>query len=261
MPRSFRDQLAAGPTKIGAGVATFTPTSVEVYGDIGLDFAWVDLEHSGVSAYDSTAVESFVRAAETAGVDLLVRIPSGEPPLVRKVLDAGVRNVVIPRVAGPEEVRRAVRAARFSYDDAPGDRGVGYGRVNTWGGRISTDYPEKEDRSVSVGAMIEQAAAIDRLDEILDVPELGFVFLGHYDLAISMGHTDPNATPVQEAIETYVETVRDTPVPFGRNVGPDADTMGAAIEDGYDLLLIGNEVVAARQVFDDLRTAADDARQ
>lgn len=225
---------------------------VEVYGEVGLEFAWLDLEHSGPSPYDSTALESFVRAAELAGIDLLVRLPNADPSLVRKTLDAGVRTVLLPRVTGPEEVRRAVEASRFDLDGSPGERGIGSARSSDWGGRFGPDYTGEEDEAVTVGAMVEHRAAIDSIEEILSVPKLGFAFLGHWDLASSMGETDPGAADVQRAIETYEAACRSAGVPFGRNVGSDRAAVRDALDRGHRMLLVGDEIGAARSVFGSL---------
>lgn len=49
--------------------------------------------------------------------------------------------------------------------------------------------------------MIENDLAVSNLDEILEVPELGFVFVGPSDLSISLGHPFETDHPdVQEAI-------------------------------------------------------------
>ncbi len=257
MPDALPDRIGEEEVLIGAGAASFSPTVVEAFGGIGLDFAWIDLEHSGISPWDSTAVEELVRAGETADIELLVRIPTSEPALVRKVLDAGVRNIVIPRVEGPEEVERAVRASRFTYEGEPGERGVGLGRTNRWGEFVDPEYPAREDRAVSIGVNIEQAAAIENLDEILAVPELGFVFLGHYDLSISMGYTDPSVEPVQEAIGTFEEKARAAGMTFGRSMSPETSEVQDRIDAGYDLLLTGNELVASREVYGDLLSGID----
>lgn len=251
---AFRDGLADGDLQMGAGALSCSPTVVEALGRLGLDYVWIDLEHSGVSPTDSTALEGLARAADVAGTELLVRIPSPDPAVVRKVLDASVRNVVIPRVETAAEVRRAVEASRFVYDGDPGDRGAGLGRANYWGEDVtggedvSVDYRRREDESVSVGVNVENITAVENLDDILSVPELGFVLLGHNDLSVSMGAT-PDDDEVVAAIERYRETASSMGVPHGRSVGTNPDAVAAAVADGYDFLLLGNEVAAARDVY------------
>jgi 2-dehydro-3-deoxyglucarate aldolase len=245
---SFRDGLEAGDLRLGAGAVTCSPQVVEAYGRLGLDFVWLDLEHSGISPTDSDRLEDLARAADVAGTELVVRVTSGEPSIVRKVLDASVRNVVIPRVETAAEVERAVEAGRFVHDGDPGERGAGLGRANYWGEDVSGAYREREDESVTVGVNVENITAVENLAEILAVPELGFVLLGHQDLSVSMGLV-PDDDEVQDAIERYRKTAADAGVPYGRSVGVDPEAIEAAVDAGYGMLLIGNEIAAAREVF------------
>ncbi|MEF8881809.1 MAG: aldolase/citrate lyase family protein [Halapricum sp.] len=234
---AFRDTIENGGSVLGARCATFEPTVIELYGELGLDWVWLDFEHTGPSPYDSTRFEELTRAAEVGGIELVVRIPSGRPPLIRKVLDAGVRNLLVPRIDTVAEVREAVEATRFVYDGNPGERGMSSGRSSAWG--HATDYTATEDREVCLGVMIEKTTAISNLDEILSVPGLGFVFVGPADLSVQMGH--PGELAVQEQIREVFETSRAAGVPVGR-IAHDPDEAGRAIRDGYQIVRIGGEL-------------------
>ncbi|MFC7174841.1 aldolase/citrate lyase family protein [Haloplanus litoreus] len=83
----------------------------------------MDFEHTGESPWDSMLFESLTRAAEAGDIELFVRLPAPDQALIRKVLDAGVRNLLIPRIDSAAEVRRAVEATRFVYDGEPGSAG------------------------------------------------------------------------------------------------------------------------------------------
>lgn len=244
----FQDGLEADVPQLGPAALTCSPMIVETYGRIGLDFVWLDLEHSGISPTDSTAMEELVRAAAVGDTELVVRITSSDPAIVRKVLDAGVRNIVVPRVETASEVERAVEASQFVYDGEPGERGVGVGRANYWGEDLSAEYRRQEDRSVMIGVNIENRTAIGNLDEILSVPGLGFVLLGHQDLSVSMGAM-PDDEAVQDAIETYRETAAAAGIPYGRAIGMDPDDIEAAVDEGYRMLIVGDELSAARHAF------------
>ncbi|HET7323405.1 MAG TPA: aldolase/citrate lyase family protein [Halococcus sp.] len=246
----LRKRLASGEAVIGARAETFSPLLVEVYGKLGYDFVWLDLEHTGPSPYDSTAFDAIVRAAECAAVELLVRIPHADPPLVHKVLDTGIKTLLVPRIETAAEVKRAVRAARFEFDGGSGDRGFGGGRPTEWGGDTE-NFTDREDREVLVGAMIESQAAVENIEEILSVPHLGFVFVGANDLSISMGYPRETDHPeVREAIETVEVACRDGDVPLGAPKH-DTEAAAAALDAGYRVLRVGDEVGAVRNVLGD----------
>jgi 2-dehydro-3-deoxyglucarate aldolase len=237
---SVRHTIENGGVVYGARSSTFSPTVVEVFGSLGIDFVWLDFEHMGPSPYDSTVFEELTRAAEAGGTELLVRLPSGDPPLVRKVLDAGVRNLLVPRVDSAAEVRAAVEATRFVYDGHPGERGKASGRSSGWG--TATDYVATEDEEVCLGVMIEKTTAVEEFDEILSVPDLGFVFIGPSDLSVQMGHpTDKQHPTVTEQVESIRERALAADVPLG-GIANDPEAVAEAEAQGYQILRMGGDL-------------------
>lgn len=251
VPTRIADAFAADRPALGARCVSRSPALLRAYADLGFDFAWVDLEHAGFGPRDAEAIGNLVWPAEAAGIEVLLRLPSGEPNVVRKVLDAGIRTIIVPRVETAEEVQRAVQAARFTYQGAPGGRGVASSQASRWGADFGADYVGREDRETTVGVMIENRSAVDNLDEILAVPDLGFAFIGPADLSVSIGHPLETDHPdVTATIEDIRESCVEAGIPVGRIVN-DADGALAAADDGYRLLRIGGEVDAVRSMLGD----------
>lgn len=246
----LRDGLTAGRTLLGATATTLSPTMIDVYGKLGLDYVWLDHEHIGPASADGRNFEWIARGAATAGIEPLVRVESGDGHVVRKVLDAGIRSIVIPRVETAAEVRAAVEASRFDYDGAPGERGFGTALASDWGDRPD-DYIAREDATVLVGVMLENESALANAEDILSVPGVGFGWVGPSDLSVSLGQPlDFDHPDVEAAIEAFLAAGRETGVPIGTSAGY-AGGVEPAIEDGYRLVTLGSEVGAARQVIGD----------
>src|SRR5262249_35153452 len=87
-----------------------------------LDWILLALGHAPV---DPPAAASICGASSDVSGGLvtpLARVAEGTMPHVKHALDAGAQGVIVPMVHGPEEVREAVRWARFPPE---GERGAG----------------------------------------------------------------------------------------------------------------------------------------
>lgn len=244
---TIRTKLENDEVVFGASTTTMSPILIDVYGDLGLDYIWYDHEHIGSASTNGPQFESIARAAGNAGIEPLVRIETGAPHAIRKVLDAGVRSLVIPRIETAAEVEESVRASRFAYDGAVGDRGVGTCLASNWG-NPPEEYIEAQDDTVLLGVMIENASAVDNIHEIFSVPGVGFGWVGPSDLSVSLGHPLERDHPaVQGAIQTVIDASHETGVPLGISAGY-AGGVEETVDAGYNLVKFGSEVSAARQI-------------
>lgn len=255
---SFERTLADGEAAFGVLDNTYTPAAVELIGELGFDFAWIDLEHAGPSPLDGDALDGLCRAAELVYTELLVRVPPDDPSAVRKCLDAGVTNVFVSRVETAEQAREAVAAGRFRYDGRPGTRGLGTPRAARYG--RDADYVDTADEDVVVGVTVETERGVDNVASILDVPELGFVFVGPNDLSVSLGHPGELDHPdVVGAVETVRSRALDANVPVG-NLTFGVEDAAEKVEAGYQVLHAGSTLGALAGQFGDWRERVTDTR-
>ncbi|MDF2977959.1 MAG: diaminopimelate decarboxylase [Actinomycetospora sp.] len=162
-------------------MATPSPALVEMVGAAGYDVAILDAEHALVSP---DTLQEMIRAAEVSGVAPWVRVPEHDPGFVLRVLDAGATGIVIPHVRTRADVEAVVRAARYAPDgrrSLNSGRMVGYGRVD-----LAT-HVATANAAITVVAMIEDAEALDVIDEIVTTPGLDVVLEGAADLSQSLG--------------------------------------------------------------------------
>ncbi len=244
---TVRSKLERGDPVFGVRIRSFSTTLLQILGQVGVDYGYLDLEHAGFSPYNSVELERRQMVADNAGINLIVRIPRAEPSMIRKVLDAGVRTIMIPRIKTADEVKRSIRASRFSYEEKPGERGFGTAPTNDWGVRPE-GYTENEDESVLVGIMLETAEAIENLQEITSVSGLGFVKIGAGDLSVSFGAPQEySSSEIQEAISNIEKACRSNGVPIGRGVSNirEAEQL---LEKEYTLIDIGGDVEILRQI-------------
>ncbi|QLC34960.1 aldolase (plasmid) [Halarchaeum sp. CBA1220] len=255
---SLRATVESDDPAFGVLDNTYSPEVVELLGEFGFDFVWMDLEHGGPSPWDGDALEELLRAAELTDTELLVRIPEANPAMVRKALDAGVRNLFVSRVSNADEVRTVLEAAHFEYDGGPGERGLAGPRAARYG--QASDYTETEDEEVLVGVTIETEAAVENVEEILSVPELGFAFLGPNDLSIALGHPGERDHPeVEDAVDTVEAAAREHDVTLG-GLTFGMDDVVDKVERDYRILHVGSSLGALTGQFGSWHEAYENTR-
>jgi 4-hydroxy-2-oxoheptanedioate aldolase len=179
---------------------------VEMAGHAGFDFVLLDTEH-GPS--DMTELENHVRAADCAGIRVLVRVSDAGSPDVLRALDAGAAGIVVPHVAGPDDVALAAAATRYP---PRGRRSLALStRAGRQGTRSVSDHLAAASETILIG-QIEDAESLDRVPEILTSDGLTGVFIGPADLSASMGWPGELDHPrVSEAIEQIVAATNRVP--------------------------------------------------
>ncbi|WP_426169609.1 HpcH/HpaI aldolase family protein [Sandarakinorhabdus sp. DWP1-3-1] len=190
----FREALRAGDLLAGTWVKTPHPHNVEVLALSSLDCLVLDGEHA---PFDRAALDLCIMAARAGGMPVLVRPASAAHEQILSALDCGADGVVIPHIRSVAEARAAVRACHY----VPGGRGyagssraAAYTTLGMAGHRAAA-------REVIVIAQIEDAEAVDAIDEIAAVAGIDALFIGRADLTISMGAETMNDAPVVAAVE------------------------------------------------------------
>jgi len=188
---------------VGSFMKTADPAFVEVAGYAGLDFAILDLEHGPNSIYQ---IQNLVRAAEIAGIAPIVRVPELSESVISSAIDVGALGLQVPQVETADDVKEAIRAARFY---PKGNKGVcRFVRAAKYSA-MNRDLYFQEVNEIPVICQLEGTAALENIDEILSVEGLGVIFIGPYDLSQSLGVPgrimDPRVQAAMEAIVAKAE--------------------------------------------------------
>jgi len=190
-----RKRLRAGEPVFGL---TITVNSVEVAAyaaALGFDFLWVEMEHSPVTL---ETLRNIVLATRASRALPFARVPVNELWTAKRVLDLGVHGVMFPFTSTPELARQAAAACRYPL---VGRRGSGAFLAGLSWPDQATPYPDSADQNVVVVAIIEEARAVEQIDEIASTPGVDVLFIGTSDLAFSLGLRGKQDQPaLQEAI-------------------------------------------------------------
>jgi 2-keto-3-deoxy-L-rhamnonate aldolase RhmA len=209
-PNPVRRRLAAGEPVFAI---TITVPSVEIAAQaahLGFDFLWIEMEHSPITL---ETLRSMVLATRGAPAAPFARVPINELWTAKRVLDAGVHGVIFPFTTTPELARQAVAACRYP---PMGRRGSGPG-LATFSWPEGGSYHDSADANVFVITVVEEAAAVERIDEIAATPGLDAIFIGTSDLSFSYGFRGRQDDPqFKSAIERIVTAARKHNKPVGR---------------------------------------------
>ncbi len=234
----LKEILRKGGIPFGVAVQTFNHTIIEIAGNCGLDFVWLDFEHNGFSPYDIYMLEDLARTAESAGISPLVRIPLSDDKLIGKVLDCGINNILFTDVRERADAERAVKTVKFFPFDGKTLRSGGTGRSFGWG-HPTLDMGKQSDEETMVGVMVESSESISNLESILSVPGIEFMVVGALDLSISLGmHFQRTSDAVREQAEKAFEIAKKkgTAVAY---LATDTDSARKAIAAGYRIVRLG----------------------
>ncbi|MEP7273767.1 MAG: aldolase/citrate lyase family protein [Acidobacteriota bacterium] len=193
-----KKRLSEGFPVIGA---TLTTPGIEIaarVAGLGFDFLWVEMEHSPITL---ETLRTIVLATRGLPALPFARVPINEFWTAKRVLDQGVAGVMFPFTSTPELAQQAVAACRYP---PLGRRGSGAGLTTfTWPG--DAEYYDCADRNVLVVAIVEEARALDRIDEIAATDGVDVIFVGTSDLSFSLDLRGQQDHPLlQEAIEKVV---------------------------------------------------------
>jgi 4-hydroxy-2-oxoheptanedioate aldolase len=167
-----------GQAAVNGWLAIPNSFSAETMAHQGWDSLTIDLQHGVV---DYQAMVTMLQAISTTATVPVVRVPWLEPGILMKTLDAGAYAVICPMVNTREDAQKLVAYTHY----APrGTRSFGPVRALLYGG---ADYPQHANDTIVTFAMIETAAALDNLDEILSVEGLDAIYIGPSDLSLALG--------------------------------------------------------------------------
>jgi 4-hydroxy-2-oxoheptanedioate aldolase len=240
-PNRTRALLSASQPAVGAWLQLGSAPAARLLAAQGLvDWLLVDFEHAPVDPGTAAAILGAVADVSGGRVTPLARVAAGTMACVKHALDAGAQGIIVPMVHGPDEVREAVRWARFPPD---GERGAGALLAHLGFGVARPEYLRRANAEILVGVQIETREAVEHVGEILAVPGVDLCFIGPNDLHLALG-LEPRFWSDEPAFTRAVAQIRaaaaERSIPLG-TLCRDARAARARLDEGFTFVGVGSD--------------------
>jgi 2-dehydro-3-deoxyglucarate aldolase len=245
----FKKALQSDTPQIGLWVGLADGYAAEIVAGTGFDWLLLDGEHSPNDV--GTFIPQLMALKDSASAPI-ARPASNNVVEIKRLLDAGFYNFLVPMVESAEEAARAVAATRYP---PRGIRGVSVSQRSNRFGTVP-DYFAGIEEQICMLVQIESRKGLQAATEIASVEGVDGVFVGPSDLAAAVGHLgNPNHPEVQQAIAAAFSAVKARGKSLGILAPVEADArryleMGATfVAVGSDLGVFRNGTQALRDKF------------
>ncbi len=180
---TVKQKLREGGVSIGTMLFEFNTTGIaRIAANAGAEFALFDMEHSGWSI---ETIRMLIATTPKSELVPIVRIPATEYHFVANVLDMGAMGVMIPMCESADQARLLVSSAKYPPD---GRRGAAFAIAHDdyRGSSIPETVQSANDETLLI-AQIETARGLEHVEEIAAVPGIDALWIGLYDLTLSLG--------------------------------------------------------------------------
>lgn len=243
LPATLRTRIdEADRALIGLWACAGSAINAEIVAGSGCDWVLLDAEHS---PNDLSSLLAQLHAMSAYPVAPLVRPPFGDSVTIKRYLDLGVQNLLIPMVDTAAQAEDLVRAVRYPPE---GIRGVGSALARSARWNRVDGYLGNASDTISLTVQIESVTGLSNVAEIVAVDGVDAIFVGPSDLAASMGLLGQQSHPaVVDGVLHAIAAARAAGKPVGVNafVPEQAERY---IEAGANFVAIGADVaILARE--------------
>lgn len=233
---TFKSRMLGGETLYGCWLGLCSPYTSELAGYCGFDWLLIDGEHA---PNDTMLIAEQLAVLERMKPEVVVRLPAGDDWMIKRALDAGAQNLLIPLVENGEQAAHLVSATRYA---PTGHRGMGAALARASHFGDIPDYTKTANDEICLFVQVETVKGVNALDDILAVEGVDGVFIGPADLSADMGFPGNAGAPeVQECIADMLRRI-DKAGKVPGILAPNDDDVPRHKENGARFIGIGIDV-------------------
>jgi len=179
----IKKKLQKGELVLGTIISEIrNPNIAYMLAQCGFEFFIIDNEHG---SYNPETISNMIAAARGANISVIVRIPEIKRESILKPLDAGAAGMLVPMVNTASQAKEVVQHAKYP---PMGNRGAALRRPHNLYTKVNaTDYLKQANENTFIVVQAETTTSIENIDEIAAVEGVDCIFVGPFDLSISLG--------------------------------------------------------------------------
>lgn len=235
----LKEKIRNGKVLFGTHICNADMFNVDLIGQMGFDYLWIDGEHTEIEKKD---VQKILLANRAAGgkSKAFVRVSEINPNIVKPILDMGADGIIFPMVRCKKDVDLAVASCLYP---PKGIRGFSPKGAVNYGVNDINEYINTAGEKIWKLIQIETKEAYESLDEITSNPYVDAYIIGPADTSGAFGHlTDYKHPEVIGHIKDAIERVKKIGKPIAVSVGTfDYETARFWMELGVDMISMGTE--------------------
>lgn len=227
----IKRRALAGEKLLGAWVFSGAPAVCETYALAGYDIVLIDAEHTPIDMAETLAC---VRAVEAGGGDAMVRVPSHDFGMFKRMLDAGIHSLMVPMIDTMDQAKGIISSCLYP---PRGRRGysASVARSGLYG--FDEDYIDTAHEDTFLALQVESDLASRNAAAMAALPGADCLFIGANDLAGSLGKLGRLTEPdVLASIDRAAEATLAAGKVLGTIPIPGRDPLALA-ERGYGIVI------------------------
>lgn len=206
----LRDLYKENKTAIGTFCGMGDMSTIECLGYTGLDYVVIDTEHG---PFDTETAMNLIRAAESTGLVPVVRIADVTHKEIQRMADCGAQALIIPCLRTMEDFKKCVDLTKFAPIGNRGfikGRGTGFGNL-PWADCPLEEFMKNANERLMLMPQCETVEALENIEEIAAIDGIDGIFIGPFDLSITMGipgqFTNPDFVAAVDRIKKACDAV------------------------------------------------------
>ncbi|NND07098.1 MAG: hypothetical protein HKN87_12030 [Saprospiraceae bacterium] len=179
----IKKKLQNGELTLGTIISEVrNPNIAYMLAQCGFEFFIIDNEHG---TYTFETISNIIAAAKGAGISVIVRVPEISRECILKPLDSGASGLLVPMVSTAEAAKKVIEHAKYP---PMGNRGAGIRRPHNRYAKVNAaEYIQQANKDTFIAVQAETRQSLENIDEIASVEGVDCIFVGPFDLSISLG--------------------------------------------------------------------------